>query len=221
MSQSFSSHSPLVLILLGPPGSGKGTQANLLKMALHLPHISTGDLLREHIKKKTPLGLKAKTDIEKGQLVSDHLILEMLVERLKEPDCVKGYILDGCPRTLFQAQSLQAYFKDQITPIVINLDLSDEKVIERLCHRLVCANCGALYHLLYSPPKIDGQCDQCLGKLIQRADDKEAVILERLKVYHHQTAPLIAFYSQQNRLFTLSCDLPKEEIYQTILEKIR
>lgn len=207
---------PLVLILLGPPGSGKGTQAALLKESLHTPHISTGDLLREHIRKETPLGHKAKAFMDEGKLVPDDLIIDMFFERVGQEDCKQGYILDGIPRTLPQAEKLQIYFRKTARVVVINLALSDAKVLERLTKRVICERCGTPYHLIYSPPKEKERCDKCSGRLIQRPDDTEPVIKERLNVYRRQTEPLIAFYSTRRMLRTVECDQPKEKIYSEI-----
>jgi adenylate kinase len=226
MSGSFccSAHvpdrAPLVLILLGPPGSGKGTQASLLHDTLHIPHISTGDLLREHIRRGTELGTEAKTFIDKGLLVPDALIINMLFERVSQKDCAKGYILDGFPRTLPQAEAFQTRLKGQPSPIVINLELSDAKIIERLSQRVVCENCATPYHLVYSPPKPAGKCDKCGGKLSQRSDDKEAVITKRLKVYHEQTSPLIAYYQNQKLLHSVSCDASKEKVFSQVIAQV-
>ncbi len=206
--------SPLVLILLGPPGSGKGTQAKMLESHLHLPHISTGDLLRDHIRRGTDLGKLAQTYMDKGNLVPDELILDMLFERVTSKDCEKGYILDGFPRTIPQAQALQQRLKN---PVVINLDISDEKILERLTKRVTCETCGTPYHLTYSPPKQSMICDKCGGKLIQRPDDTEAVISKRLRVYQDQTAPLIAFYAKLNLLHTIDCSKDKQQVFQEIL----
>jgi adenylate kinase len=211
---------PLVLILLGPPGSGKGTQAAMLQDKLHLPHISTGDLLRDHARRGTELGKQAQTFMDKGQLVPDALILDMLFERVSQKDCSKGYILDGFPRTLPQAEALQGRLKGKTAPIVINLDLSDAKIIERLTNRVTCEKCGTPYHLIYSPPKTQGKCDKCDGKLVQRSDDTAAVITKRLKVYHEQTAPLITYYSKQNLLHTINCDIPKETVFSQLIAQI-
>ena len=147
---------PIVLILLGPPGSGKGTQAAMLHDKFQLPHISTGDLLREHIRKGTELGKKAQLYTDKGQLVPDALIMDLLFDRVSQPDCAKGYILDGFPRTLPQAESLQSRLKGRVTPIIINLELKDSEVLERLTKRVSCEQCGTPYHLTYSPSKIAG-----------------------------------------------------------------
>ena len=211
---------PLVLILLGPPGSGKGTQAAMLHDKLHLPHISTGDLLRDHSRRETDLGKQAKVYMDKGQLVPDALIFDMLFERVSQKDCAKGYILDGFPRTLPQAEALQTRLKGKPAPIVINLNLSDAKIIERLANRVSCEKCGTPYHLIYSPPKMKDQCDKCDGKLVHRSDDTEAVIMKRLKVYHEQTAPLIAFYTKQKLLHTVNCDTQKEKVFSEVIAQI-
>lgn len=212
---------PLVLILLGPPGAGKGTQAKMLNDQFHLPHISTGDLLRDHVRRGTGLGIEAQTYMEKGLLVPDALILDMLFERVSNNDCAKGYILDGFPRTLPQAEALQSRLKGRPAPVVINLALSDAQIIERLTKRVVCETCGTPYHLTYSPPKSPGKCDKCDGKLIQRQDDTEAVITKRLKVYHEQTAPLIAFYSKQKLLHTVDCTAGKEQVFDQVIAAIQ
>ena len=149
---------PLVLILLGPPGSGKGTQAAMLHEKLHLPHISTGDILRDHIRRSTELGKEAKEYIERGQLVPDPLIMDLLFNRVAEKDCTRGYILDGFPRTLAQAEALQAHLNSE-RAFIINLDIKDEEVIERLTKRLTCQQCGTPYHLIYTPPRVEGICD--------------------------------------------------------------
>ncbi|MES2122086.1 MAG: adenylate kinase [Chlamydiota bacterium] len=212
---------PLILVLLGPPGAGKGTQATLLSKELQLPHISTGDLLRENVRNGTDLGKEAKGFMEKGHLVPDSLILDMLFLRVSSPDCSQGYILDGFPRTLPQTEALQERLKGQSVPIVLNLDLSDAKIIERLTKRVVCEKCGTIYHLVYSPPLKADTCDKCQGRLIQRTDDTQAVIEKRLNVYHEQTAPLIAFYSKLGILHTIDCDQPKDKIYQALLAILR
>jgi adenylate kinase len=208
---------PIVLILLGPPGAGKGTQATLLHDRLHIPHISTGDLLRDHVKRGTPLGIKAKSFMEKGQLVPDQLIFDMLFDRVAQKDCSHGYILDGFPRTLTQAEALQRHLHNQTKPIVINLSLSDAIIIERLSKRVVCESCGTPYHLIFSPPKVAGTCDRCHGNVVHRNDDNEEVIKKRLKVYHEQTSPLIAFYSKSKLLHTVDCSQSKEEISSQVV----
>ncbi len=213
--------SPLVLIMLGPPGAGKGTQAKMLEEKLHIPHISTGDLLRENVRQGTELGKKAKGFMEKGQLVPDHLIMDMLFTRVSQDDCKKGYILDGVPRTIPQAEELQERLKGKMVPIVVNLHISDEMVIDRLTNRIVCDNCGTPYHLINSPPKVSGKCDKCGSPLRQRADDSKEVVLKRLKVYHEQTEPLIAFYKKQKLLQTIECNADKDVVFSQLLASLK
>ncbi len=211
---------PLILILLGPPGAGKGTQAKMLEDHLHLSHISTGDLLREHIRQGSDLGQQAQSFMSKGLLVPDALILDMLFERISREDCVKGYILDGFPRTIHQAETLKNRLKGKTTSVVINLEVTDSILIERLANRLVCEKCGTPYHLLYSPPKSEGKCDHCQGHLIQRPDDSRSVVLHRLKIYKEQTAPLIAYYTQQGLLQSVDCSANKDLVLKQILDLV-
>lgn len=207
-----------VFILLGPPGSGKGTQAKNLSRYFNLPHISTGDLLREQIHKKTTLGKTVAIYMQKGQLVPDEIILHMLFERTSVSDCQKGYILDGFPRTLAQAEKLQVYFEqNQLEPFVFNLDLSDQMIIKRLSNRLICAKCHTPYHLFNSPPKKAGICDTCHTNLIYRSDDQPEVVSNRLRVYHNQTAPLIRYYNDLKLLHTIDCNHTEKEIFNQIL----
>ena len=207
---------PMVLVMLGPPGSGKGTQATMLKEKLGLPHISTGDLLRDNVKRGTTLGGQAKTFMESGKLVPDQLILDMLFERVAQSDCQKGYILDGFPRTLAQAEALQSRLKEKAQIKVINLELADKIIIERLTKRIVCETCGIPYHLVSAPPQKSGVCDKCQGKLVQRSDDTVEVISRRLKVYHEQTSPLIAYYQKMKLLQSVPCEQSKEQIFAKI-----
>lgn len=207
----------LILVLLGPPGAGKGTQAAMLKKQLGIPHISTGEILRNHILQETPLGKQAAQFMNQGKLVPDALVLDMLFKRIAEPDCTKGYILDGFPRTLPQAKALQAHLSPQ-KPLVCNLNLSNGKIVERLTQRLTCSHCQALYHLTYSPPKKLGICDLCSSPLIQRADDAKEVVLHRLQVYREQTEPLIHYYQDLQLLHTFSCDRSPEKIFEELLD---
>lgn len=207
-----------VFILLGPPGSGKGTQAKNLSRYFNLPHISTGDLLREQIHKKTELGKAVDIYMEKGQLVPDEIILHMLFERISALDCKKGYILDGFPRTLAQAEKLQVYFEQhQVEPLVFNLDLSDQVIIKRLGNRLICAKCHTSYHLFNSPPKKADTCDTCHANLIYRPDDQPEVVSNRLRVYHNQTAPLIMYYKELKLLHVIDCNHTEKEVFNQML----
>ncbi len=185
------------LIFLGPPGAGKGTLAVLAKEAFNLPHISTGDIFRSNIKEGTPLGLKVKKILDSGALVPDETTIEIVQDRLNKADCQKGYLLDGFPRTVTQAQALDGFSKPEA---VVNFVLADEVIVQRLSGRRVCKACGASYHLQNLPPRQTGVCDNCSGELIQRPDDAPEAIQERLRVYKAQTEPLIAFYRQKGLL---------------------
>ncbi|MDN3509625.1 MAG: adenylate kinase [Candidatus Neptunochlamydia sp.] len=212
------SRQTVVLILLGPPGAGKGTQAGLLSETLQLPHISTGDLLRSNTKEGTELGKTAKGYMDQGRLVPDALILDMLFARVAQEDCQRGYILDGFPRTLAQAKTYgQRLGKDTKTS-AINLSLSNEIIVDRLSKRLTCKECNTPYHLTFSPSKKGGICDACEGLLIQRSDDKEEVIKNRLAVYEEQTAPLIRYYSEKKNLKEFSCNQPIDKVLNEILD---
>lgn len=207
---------PLVVVLLGPPGCGKGTQAQLLKDHYKIAHISTGDLLREHIRKGSPLGKRAQEYMDLGKLVPDSLVFEILFERIGQEDCSSGYILDGFPRTVTQAETLKQRLPKEIIPLIINLKLDDSEIIERLTQRVTCGKCGAPYHLIFAPPQKPGICDRCGGMLIHRSDDTEAVISQRLKVYHEQTEPVVAFYKGLKLLHEVACNLPKEKVFLAI-----
>jgi len=186
------------LILLGPPGAGKGTQAEVLTKELGIPAISTGNILRAAVKNGTPIGLKAKEYMDAGKLVPDEVIIGVISERLSEADCANGFILDGVPRTIPQAEALE---KEGIAfDHVISLEISDEEIVERMAGRRVCTSCGTPFHVKGRPPKTEGVCDICGGKLELRADDKPEVVTSRLKVYHEETAPLKEFYQSRNLL---------------------
>ena len=189
------------LILLGPPGAGKGTQAESLNKKLGIPTISTGNILRAAVKNGTPVGLKAKEYMDAGKLVPDEVIIGVISERLAEADCQNGFILDGVPRTIPQAEALE---KAGISfDAVVSIEISDEEIVERMAGRRVCTACGAPYHVKNMPPKVEGVCDACGGKLEARADDKPEVVRDRLQVYHKETAPLKDFYAARNLLKTV------------------
>lgn len=189
-----------VFILLGPPGSGKGTQVSRLSERMGLPGISTGDLFRQNISRGTPLGQKAREYMNAGNLVPDEIVLDMLFKRISEPDCNKGFFLDGFPRTVAQADALEERTAGRVRLIVIDLQVPDEEIMTRMTGRLVCKQCSAIYHSKFSPPKHPGVCDKCGGELYQREDDKVDVIRERLNVYRRQTAPLIDYYEKKGVL---------------------
>lgn len=189
------------LILLGPPGAGKGTQAEILNKKLGIPTISTGNILRAAVKNGTPIGLKAKEYMDAGKLVPDEVIIGVISERLAEADCQNGFILDGVPRTIPQAEALE---KAGIQfDAVVSIEISDDEIVERMGGRRVCTACGAPYHVKNMPPKVEGVCDACGGKLEARADDKPEVVRDRLNVYHKETAPLKDFYAARNLLKTV------------------
>lgn len=212
---------PLVVILMGPPGCGKGTQASKLTQILKLPHISTGDILRDNIKKETPLGKETKHIIENGGFPSDDLINPMLFNRVAEKDCREGYILDGYPRTLAQASALEAYLKNTATLKVINFSLKDSTIIERLTGRLTCKHCGQSFHKTLNPPKQLNKCDNCANELTQRKDDSESVVMERLKIYKGQTQPLIDFYKNKQLLEVIPCEGAIEDIFNNTLKLLK
>jgi adenylate kinase len=193
------------LILLGPPGAGKGTQAKDLVQKYGIPQISTGDILRKNLADKTPLGLEAKKFMDKGELVPDSVVVGIVRERLKEDDCKKGYILDGFPRTVPQAEALDAALADMKTPIdkVLSIEVPDTELVKRLGGRRTCRSCQAGYHVVFKPSKKEGVCDSCGGELYQRDDDKEEAIKNRLKVYQSSTAPLIDYYKAKGQLATV------------------
>ena len=189
------------LILLGAPGAGKGTQAEILCDRLNIPTISTGNILRAAVKNGTPTGLKAKSFMDAGQLVPDEVIIGIISERLQEDDCKNGYILDGVPRTIAQAEAIE---KAGITfDAVVSIEISDETIMNRMSGRRVCESCGASYHVVAVPPKKEGVCDRCGGKLVQRKDDAPETVKSRLDVYHQETEPLKAFYEKRGLLKTV------------------
>ncbi len=206
------------LIFLGPPGAGKGTLAVLAKEALNLPHISTGDIFRANIKEGTPLGLKVKKILDSGALVPDETTIEIVQDRLAKPDCLSGYLLDGFPRTVQQAQALDGFAKPEA---VVNFVLADEIIIQRLSGRRVCKTCGASFHLQNLPPKKDGVCDHCSGELIQRPDDAPEAIQERLRVYKAQTEPLIDFYRQKGLLKDIDASPAPELVLEAMKKALK
>ncbi|MBQ3548447.1 MAG: adenylate kinase [Oscillospiraceae bacterium] len=204
------------LILLGAPGAGKGTQADIIKQKLGIPTISTGNILRAAVKNGTPTGLKAKAFMDAGQLVPDEVIIGVINERLQESDCANGYILDGVPRTVAQAEALeQAGIRFDA---VVALEVPDQRIVDRMGGRRVCEHCGASYHVIHIPPKTEGVCDACGGALVQRKDDSPETVLSRLEVYHKETEPLKGFYEARGVLKTVE-DLPTvEDTTQAILK---
>lgn len=208
------------IILIGPPGAGKGTQAESIKKKCSVAHISTGDILRANVKAGTELGKNAKSYMDSGKLVPDEVIIAMMEGRLQEPDAKEGFLLDGFPRTTPQAEALDKLLEKLALKLdaVVELEISDDVVVGRLTSRRVCKSCGEIYNTVMKPSKIEGVCDKCSGEVIQRDDDKEEVIRNRLSVFHMQTAPLIEYYRNKGLLLTVDATGEKDSVLK-LLEK--
>ena len=206
------------LIMLGAPGAGKGTQAAILNQKLGIPTIFTGNILRAAVKDGTPIGLKAKEYMDHGHLVPDEVIIGIINERLQAEDCKKGYILDGVPRTIAQAEALDK--AGIVFDAVINLEISDEEILQRMSGRRVCEKCGASYHVVAIPPKVEGVCDACGGALVQRADDAPKTVASRLEVYHRETEPLKEYYAKKGNLKEIFNQATVEGTTQKVLEAL-
>ena len=208
------------IIMLGAPGAGKGTQAKMIAEKCGIPHISTGDIFRANIKNGTELGAKAKEYMDKGLLVPDELVCDLVVDRIQQADCEKGYILDGFPRTIPQAEALEAALNaiEQKLDYAIDIDVPDENIINRMSGRRACVGCGATYHVVFNPTKVEGKCDVCGESLILRDDDKPETVKKRLDVYHTQTQPLIDYYTKQGVLKTVDGTRTLDEVFQEIVE---
>lgn len=208
------------LIMLGAPGAGKGTQAKKIAEKYSIPHISTGDIFRWNIKNETELGKKAKGFMDDGLLVPDELVLELVADRLAKEDALAGFVLDGFPRTIPQAESLDQTLQRIGSKIdyAINVEVADDKIVTRMAGRRACVKCGATYHLVNIPPKAEGICDQCGSELILRPDDEPETVLKRLKVYHEQTQPLIDYYQEQQVLVSVDGTLEINDIFNQITE---
>lgn len=207
------------LILLGPPGAGKGTQAKILTKKYAIPQISTGDILRGAVAEQTPMGIKAKEFMDRGALVTDEVVVGIVEERLAKPDCASGFILDGFPRTVKQADALKHMLEalDKSIDHVISICVEKDELLERVTGRRTCRSCGKGFHVTFDPPKVNGVCDECTGELYQRDDDSEETMRKRLDVYEEQTAPLIAYYAQQSLLRTIYGIGSIEEIQRKLL----
>ncbi len=208
------------IIMLGAPGAGKGTQAKKLAEVCGIPHISTGDIFRANIKSGTALGAKAKEYMDKGLLVPDELVCDLVVDRIQQDDCVNGFILDGFPRTIPQAEALTNALKaiGQNMDFAIDVDVPDENIISRMSGRRACVGCGATYHVVFNPPKVEGVCDVCGEKLILRDDDKPETVKNRLSVYHEQTQPLIDYYKAADILVTVDGTKNMDDVFADILK---
>ena len=207
------------IVMLGAPGAGKGTQAAMICEKYNIPHISTGDIFRSNIKNGTELGKKAKAFMDEGKLVPDELTIELLLDRVAKEDCADGYVLDGFPRTIPQAEVLtEALAKTgEKVDFAINVDVPDENIVHRMSGRRSCPKCGASYHIEYIPPKADGVCDSCGAALIQREDDKPATVQNRLSVYHEQTQPLIDYYEKAGVLKTVDGTKDRKDVFDDIV----
>jgi len=219
--QGYAINMPTVVVMLGAPGAGKGSQAIQLSEKFNIPHISTGDLFRENIKNNTPLGQKAKTFMDQGKLVPDDIVIDMLFDRISHQDCQRGYILDGFPRTLPQAQALQKRLGNTVQMVVLNIVVPDDMIVERITGRIVCPSCGATYHVKFAPSKVQDVCDKCHNTLIHRKDDTEDIVRERLRVYHEQTMPLENYYAEQKYLYNEDGKKAIDEIFIDLCNKLQ
>lgn len=206
------------IIMLGAPGAGKGTQAKKIAEKYQIPHISTGDIFRANIKGGTELGMKAKTFMDQGMLVPDEITIGMLMDRIGQEDCINGYVLDGFPRTIPQAESLTKALAERGEKVdyAINVDVPDENIINRMSGRRACLGCGATYHITFNPPVKEGICDTCGQELVLRDDDKPETVKKRLDVYHQQTQPLIDYYKKQGILHSVDGTQPMEDVFANI-----
>ena len=208
------------LIFIGPPGVGKGTQATLIKGHFDILHLSTGDILREEIAQQSTVGIKAKSFMDRGYLVPDNILLEMMEKQLQQPDSENGYILDGFPRTIPQAEGLDDILErtNQVLDAVVSIELDTDTIVKRLSGRRSCKQCDSIINLLFNPPKTEGRCDICSGELVQRSDDKDEVVLNRLTVYNEQTAPLLDYYTNKGLIITIDGQGDIAVIKNNILE---
>ena len=211
---------PVKIVLLGPPGAGKGTQAKSISNRYSIPHISTGDIFRKNISEETPLGIEAKQYMDNGQLVPDEVTINMVKDRLTWEDCKNGYLLDGFPRTIPQAEALDKALaaNNETVDYAINVEVPDENIINRMSGRRACVGCGATYHIEFNPTKVEGICDACGEKLILRDDDKPETVKNRLSVYHEQTQPLIDYYSKKGVLAEVDGTQSMENVFNAIVD---
>ncbi len=209
----------LRLVLLGPPGAGKGTQAAKIAEKYQIPHISTGDIFRKNVKEGTPLGKKAKEYMDKGELVPDDLVIELVLDRVMEADCKEGFLLDGFPRTVYQAEQFDKFLSEKKMAVdkVLDIEVVKEELMERMIGRRVCRNCGATYHIKNMPPKKEGVCDVCGGEIYQRADDTESTVANRIQVYEDQTMPLVAYYEKAGNIAHINGSGTLDQVFAEIV----
>ena len=208
------------IVMLGAPGAGKGTQAKMIADKYQIPHISTGDIFRANISNGTELGKKAKTYMDQGLLVPDELVVDLVVDRVQQDDCKKGYILDGFPRTIPQAEALTEALKKlgEKVDFAINVEVPDENIVNRMSGRRACVSCGSTYHIVYNPTKVEGVCDKCGNELILREDDKPETVKKRLDVYHEQTQPLIEYYTNEGVLVEVDGTKDMKDVFSAIVD---
>lgn len=218
---SEKSHEKKIIILLGPPGSGKGTQAKKVAEELSIPHISTGDLFRENLKQGTDLGKRVKEFLDTGRLVPDAIVVDMLEDRVSKPDCINGYVLDGFPRSIPQAEALDRLLATSGDYKVINLKVADQTIIQRIEGRESCPSCGSVYNKYFNPSKSGHLCEKCGTELVQRSDDKREVVEERLRQYYSQTEPLIGFYEKKGKLVHIDGSKDPAVVFQEIMLTIK
>jgi adenylate kinase len=211
------------IILLGPPGAGKGTQAEQIVREFKIPHISTGDMFRKNIKENTDLGLRAKAFMDKGELVPDSLVVEIVQDRLNQEDCKIGFLLDGFPRTEFQAEELDRVMSDLGVELnaVVNIKVNPNLLVARAVGRRICRNCGATYHIINNPTRDEGICDKCGGEIYQRNDDVEATVENRINIYMNETAPLISYYTSKGKLINIEGEQSITAVFEDIVSALR
>ena len=212
----------MYIIMLGAPGAGKGTQADILSQEMNLPHIASGDLFRQALEKRTEIGLLAKSHMDKGELVPDEITIKMILERIDQPDCASGCLFDGFPRTLQQAKALDKALREQGRTIdkAIYIEVPDEELVKRLSGRWLCRACQTPYHITNSPPETPGKCDRCGGELYQRSDDREETVKERLSVFLAQTVPILDYYEKQGRLIRVNGNLEMQGVARQIISAL-
>ncbi len=210
------------IVILGAPGAGKGTQAEVIHQKIGLPHIASGDLFRQALDRGTELGLMAKDYMERGNLVPDEIVIEMIIQRIKQPDCISGWLLEGFPRTVKQAETLDNVLAEQGEKVdkAIYVEVPEEELVKRLSGRWICKNCQAPYHMVTSPPKVRGKCDKCGGDLYQRLDDNEQTVRERLKAFNTMTIPTLRYYKKQNKLVAVNGNKGIQEVAKEIYSEL-